>query len=397
VSGCNSDFHRLSSLIDESSSMMSMAGYGVASSFIHWTSLGSFRSLTDSEKQFLILKSLLLLGSQGGGVLIDEEEWLSLSRNFRSHAEAFARSIERGDLALKTTAVYLASHLWSGPTALWREFSKKAQTRARKIASLDLALSLGDVRLLMVDPSVIFTRDTVRKLIQWVSGDEQRVLALPRSILFTENARAQLELIMAEAKQIDVNLGISYRVLAGGSTGYGKLVLYDVPEAALTQEMTGQSWGAFMTQILSLAEMESECQASDSRIELIPLKRPDGSEGLFVLNGSRKAVSADLFFPVDVSIGDLAAVVERASRVTADLMGLENPASGDSKIEPAKRFALDVPPCGVLSLAVDRVGMTQKRDEQAAADRLSALNQENAAAAAANELPGLNEGFAPWN
>jgi len=391
VSGCNSDFHRLSSLIDEASTMMGMAGYGPASSFLHWTSLGSFRSLTDSEKQYLILKSLLLLGSQGGGVLIDEEEWLSLSRNFRNHAEAFARSIERGDLALKSPAIYPASHLWSGPTALWREFSKKARTRARKAASLDLALSEPNARLLMVDPSIIFTRDVVRKLVQWVSSDEQRVLALPRSILFTENARAQLELIMAGSKQIDVNLGISYRVLSGGTAGQGKLVLYDVPEAALTQEMSGPEWTSFITQVLALAEIETECQASDSRIELIPLERADGSTGLFVLNGSRQAVSVDLFFPIHVSISDLATVVERSAQTRG------KPQGSDSVIEPAKRFALDVPPCGVLPLAVDRVGMSQKRDEQAAADRLSALNRDNAMVAAANELPGLNEGFAPWN
>jgi hypothetical protein len=244
----------------------------------------------------------------------------------------------------------------------------------------------------MVDPSVIFTRDVVRKLVQWVHADQERVLALPRSILFTENARAQLELIMAGSKQMDVNLGISYRVLSGGSAGQGKLVLYDVPESALTHEMAGPEWASFVTQILALAEIETECQASDSRIELIPLNRKDESTGLFVLNGSRQAVSVDLFFPVNVSIGDLATVVERSSQ----LSGKPKSAS-EEKIEPAKRFALDVPPCGVLPLAVDRVGYKQKRDEQLAADRLSDLNHENAMMAAANELPGLNEGFTPWN
>jgi hypothetical protein len=391
VSGCNADFHKLSSLIDDASSMLSMAGYGAASSFIHWTSLGSFRSLTDSEKQFLILKSLLLLGAQGGGVLIDEEEWLSLSRSFRTHAEAFARSIERGDLELKAPAVYLAPHLWSGPTALWREFSKKAKTRARKAASLDLALADRNARLLMVDPGTVFTREVIRKLIQWVSCDNQRVLALPRSVLFTENARAQLELIMSGSKQMDVNLGVSYRVLSGGNAGQGKLVIYDVPESALTQEMQGQEWTSFVTQILALAEIETDCQASDSRIELITLERADRSSGLFVLNGSRQPVSVDLFFPVNVSIADLATVIERSAHMSG------KPQRGDSAVEPAKRFTLDVPPCGVLPLAVERVGMAQTRAEQSAADRLSDLNFDNAMVAAANELPGLDEGFTPWN
>jgi hypothetical protein len=41
--------------------------------------------------------------------------------------------------------------------------------------------------------------------------------------------------------------------------------------------------------------------------------------------------------------------------------------------------------------------MAQTRTEQQAADRLSDLNFDNAMVAAANELPGLNEGFTPWN
>ncbi|MFL5815374.1 MAG: hypothetical protein ACJ763_17490, partial [Bdellovibrionia bacterium] len=299
----------------------------------------------------------------------------------------------RGDLALQAPAVYLAPHLWSGPTALWREFSKKAKTRARKVASLDLALADRNARLLMVDPGTVFTRDVIRKLIQWVSCDNQRVLALPRSVLFTENARAQLELIMSGAKQIDVNLGVSYRVLSGGNAGQGKLVIYDVPESALTQEMQGQEWASFITQILALAEVESDCQASDSRIELITLERADRSSGLFVLNGSRQPVSVDLFFPVNVSIADLATVIERS----AQMSGKPQRSGSDSMVEPAKRFTLDVPPCGVLPLAVERVGMAQSRAEQSAADRLSDLNFDNAMTAAANELPGLSEGFTPWN
>jgi hypothetical protein len=277
----------------------------------------------------------------------------------------------------------------------------------RKAASLDLALADQDARLLVIDPATILTRDVVRKLMQWVGSDEHRVLALPRSVLYTENARAQLEVFISGSKQIDVNLGISYRVVSGGPTGQGKLVLYDVPESALTHEMSGQEWMSFVTQVLALAEIETEVQVSDSRIQLITLERPDRSTGLFVLNGFRKAVSADLFFPVNVSVGDLAVQVERSNHSHGSSHSLGHSLgwkdAGDKRegaVEPAKRFALDVPPCGVLPLAVERVGVTQKRDEQLAADRLSDLNQENAMTAAANELPGLqemSEGFSPWN
>jgi hypothetical protein len=264
------------------------------------------------------------------------------------------------------------------------------------MASIDLAMMEPDTRLLMVDPATVFTRETVRKLTQWVSGGEQRVLAMPRSVLFTENARAQLELLVSNSKKIEVNLGVSYRVLSVGASGAGKIVLYDVPEAALTQEMSGKEWEGFVVQVLALAEIETQCLVSDSRIALIPLDRPDDSTGLFVLNGTKKAVSADLLFPVSVSISDLAAEVTKTATVAATPKGRE------ARIEPAKRFALDVPACGVLPIAVDRIGMGAGRAEQEAADHLGGFNDKNAMTAAANELPGLedpmlSEGLSPWN
>lgn len=381
VSGCQSDFEKLSTLVEDASAMGSMAGYGPAASFVHWTSLGGFRSLSDPEKQFLILKSLLLLGSQGGGVLVDEEEWLSLSKNFRGRAEDLARTIERGELTLRTRALYLSPHLWSGPTAFWPTFSKKAGASARKVASVDLALQSPHASLLMVDPAFILSREVIRKLLHWVSAGD-RILAIPRSTLYTESARAQLEAATAASKRIEMNLGTRYQILPQGE---GKLLIYDIPDAALTQELNSPEWQSFVESILSVADIQSECQVSDGRISLVPLERTDRSIGLFVLNASRRPVAVDLIFGVNVSIADL----------TAETKG-----SREDRIPPAKRFALEVPSCGVLPLAVDRVGSGVPRSEQAEADRLSGYTQENARAAASNELPGLDaglEGGAIWN
>lgn len=389
VSGCGSDFARLSGVLEDSAKMSTMAGFAPAVSCVHWSSLGGFKSLADTEKQFLILKSLLMMGPQGGGVLLDEAEWFSLSRSFRTHVEAFAEAIGNGDLTLKAKALYLCPHLWSGPTAFWSEISKKAGLAATKLASLELALQNEDARLLMLDPAFIITRDVVRKLVQWASN-QGKVLVLPRSTLYTESARSALELIASGSTRIEMQLGVSYRILP---LGEGKLVIYDAPEKAFTQEMNAPEWRNFISAVLALSEIEPECQSSDSRVSLIQLERKDQSSGLFVLNGSHRPVTADVIFPVDVSVSDLALEVRRNLSET-----LEPAAAAAS----ARRFSLDVPACGILPLAIDRVGLGTL-SEQKAADQLSRLGRDNAAAAAANELPGLGlsdlgtEGGVSWN
>src|SRR6185437_10337941 len=66
LSGGTADFEALSELVDEYAARESRGA-----PTIHWSGLGSFQKLSDPEKQFLILKSLLLMGGRGGGILLD--------------------------------------------------------------------------------------------------------------------------------------------------------------------------------------------------------------------------------------------------------------------------------------------------------------------------------------
>ena len=131
---------------------------------IHWSSLGPFRSLADPEKQFLILKSLLLMGGQGGGILVDESEWFALSTNFRSRVEAFAKSIVHGDLKLRSRVLYLAPHLWSSAGTLWPELLARVGAGSRMISSLALLNAERDASLLIVDPAWILTRESIQAI-----------------------------------------------------------------------------------------------------------------------------------------------------------------------------------------------------------------------------------------
>ncbi len=125
ISGGHADFAKLSVLLEDCASRASAAGDGAAAPFVHWTALGGFQTLSDSEKQFLILKGLLLLGGRGGGLMIDESEWFALSSAFRARAESLARLLSQGELRLKNRALYLGAHLWSSAGPLWTELRSK--------------------------------------------------------------------------------------------------------------------------------------------------------------------------------------------------------------------------------------------------------------------------------
>jgi hypothetical protein len=118
------------------------------------------------------------------------------------------------------------------------------------------------------------------------------------------------------------------------------------------------------------------------------------------MNGTKACVSGDILFPSHVMISDLANQISqgRPARPESNFQDARQAAS-----QTAKRFSLDVPPSGVLPLAVDRVGFST-RAENDAADALENfdLHSANAASAAMSELPGLEqmnseESLALWN
>ena len=377
VSGTGADFTRLSSLLDESALRASSSMGTAAPSYVHWTGMGGFRSLADAEKQFLILKSLLLMGGRGGGVLIDESEWFSLSHSFRTRAETLSRALSEGELTLANRVLYLTPHLWSAPGVLWDEVVAKVGPNARMIASLDLALQDQEARLLMVDPSTIITRKTVLQLVEWAKAG--RVVVFPRSPLYSEAARRELEGALSSEEgrrgSMEIDLGVSYKLHPVGD-GEGRLIVYDLPENALAATENLSAWQSFLASVLAVAGIQPLCSTSDGRLRTIALEKRGGGVGLFVMNGTGRAVAGDLFFPNQVSVSDLVTREKRGERVA-----------------PASRFALEVPPRGILPIAVDGASSQLKEiEERRAAYAAAALTEAAANAAAKSELPGFQPG-----
>jgi hypothetical protein len=348
VSGTHADFFRLSALVDEAASRTSMASMNRSAPFIHWTMMGGFRNFADSEKQFLILKTLLLLGGLGGGVLIDEREWFSLSPQFRARAEVFARLIAQGDLTVEPQAMYLSSHLWSSAGKIWEEMSRRLGAGAQLVSSLEAVSRDRTAKLTLVDPGYILTREAVLKLAAWAK--EGRTVVLPRSPLFTEAARNELETLLVQTRHLEVNLGVPFRLHAWGS---GKIVVYEVPESLPLTSQGLSFWQTFLTAVLSVADVQSECSLSDNRASVIAMRSRANGTALFVLNGTRSQIMADLTFPQAVTVGDF-------SQSARDQRDREDAAR--SHAVPSVRFSLEAPPFGILPLSIQKPASGPGRD-----------------------------------
>ncbi|MEO5970505.1 MAG: hypothetical protein ABIQ95_11310 [Bdellovibrionia bacterium] len=395
LAGASPDFGRLSTLIEETGARASSASATRATPYVHWTSMGTFRALSDSQKQFLILKSLLLHGGQSGGIAMDEMEWLSLSSSFRLRVEALARSFIQGDLLFRNRALYLVPHLWSNYGPLWEGFFHRVGPGMTMVASLDLILKDRFSNLLIVDPSVILTKDTLKKLFAWATPG--RILVLPRSKLYTEAARTELELALSKNKKIEIEYGLTYNL---HSLGDGKLIVYEVPSLATVSSEAATSLQTFINSIVAVSEIESFCRLSDSRLTVVPFERKQGGLALFVLNGTRRKVAADIIFPTEVQIADLGGILSGNDKG----LGMPDESSSNKnaaadKVAVANRFSLDVPPHGILSFTIEGTSYAEMRERKLAA-LISGSTRENVLTAASSELPGFsaNEGLEElWN
>ena len=175
------------------------------------------------------------------------------------------------------------------------------------------------------------------------------MVVLPRSPLYTEQARAELEKIVARTKKIEIDLGVLYRLHALGD---GKLIIYDLPENLSMAGEALSSWQTFLTAILSVAEVQGYCRMSDSRLASSRSRRRAGARAFRAQQHAPPRLGRHSFPGRRLGLGSRACAREPA-RLTAG--------QGAARPTPANRFSLDVPPCGILPLAVDGTGMHEAR------------------------------------
>ncbi len=384
------DFPALDRMIAEAATRQSMVGEARTAPMIHWTGFGPFTRLTDSEKQFLILKSLLLLGSRGGGLILDEAEWFSLSNAFRKRAELFAETLLARELELETKAFCLTGHLWSDGRSegrnrdthslFWPELRLTLDTQARLIASPEALGWEQEAKVLFLEPNVILSMERWRKITAWMESG--RLVVFSKQQPMTDTVRAEYETTIRGQTRIDMNLGTRYFI---HPVSEGKLVVYE-PTTQVSD------WKRFVASMLSLSHATPEMGVNDPRIDLVCLRRGlesgSGRAGLFIFNGSRSVVKTEIRFENDVLVDDLSAVLSREQKRPAAFASTSEP--GAENEAEANRFELEAPPCGVLPLSV--AGLGEVGQEKRIANTLTSLTSKHAEEAAASELSGFQMG-----
>ncbi|MEK6707059.1 MAG: hypothetical protein AABZ06_14875 [Bdellovibrionota bacterium] len=349
----NPDAVRLSGLISAAATRCSSVAGSAYPPFFHWSSVGNWSSLPDSEKQFVLMKSFLLAAGRGGGVFMDEADWFSLPQAFRARMENLAELFTRGDIKIEHKAFYLSPHAWSACGPLWAELSRQNGFWSQVTADVEVAAHQTNARLVVVDPEYVFTRETVEKLS--VLARRGLTVAIPKSHLFSAQARKELEYVTSQAPRIDITLGLHYKLYV---VGEGKIVIYETQRDLLKADSAGVV--KFIKDMLAVSEICEQVCVSDRSLTVVPAKLSSGDTAIFVLNESRRAVSGNIVFPRVVEVSDFADIFSSAVPVV--------PATIDSKTKGAtafsSRFSVEVGAFGILSLLLKEIKKTVRAAPQ---------------------------------
>ncbi|MBN22318.1 MAG: hypothetical protein CL678_13635 [Bdellovibrionaceae bacterium] len=337
VSGSFGDVKRISTLLNEYISRATSVDESHCPPFVYFPELGGFQKLKINEKQFLLMKALLLFGGRGGGVFIDVDQWIQFSQGFRKKVESLGNQLAQRKLRLKNRAIYLTTHTWSPTGILWDELEKKIGKGLRLTSSFDLLEQDQETSLCVIDPSLILTRERLEKLLNWMRCG--RALVLSQSALMTADAKKLLD---QKLNQVDPEM----TAFIEGDLPYhvhgvedGTLIQFSLPQVMELQGELLVAWRGFVNQVLNLSGLKEHWKIADARIEVIPMSRAEGSKGLslFVLNPSERQITADLFFDKKVEVLDF-----------QSWMNGQRPSINEE--DRLLECTLDIPPKGILPL-----------------------------------------------
>ena len=337
-------FERLSHYIEVISRFESADEQSASLPFIHWLSTGVFQGLSDPQKQFLILKSLLYFQTLSGGLIIEEREWFLLSESFRKNILRLSGLLLVEELSHSRKLGYYQPHLWSKPSFLWDAVEELHPESCFQFSHFKNAVKNKNLALIIVDPNLILTDQKLNELFDYVQ--KGGALAIPRSGIFTEAAKRKLTAIIESNKGfIDMQEGLDFQLYPYGK---GQLVVYDLPESDVGLQK-------FLKGLTSLVELEVPCELSDQRVEVLSFSmnqfRGGGGKALFLLNSSQVSISVDIYFKKDVSVVDLVHALQSKGPMDA------------TEFKKGRHFQLNVPAYGILPLLVEPSNQSTTQDD----------------------------------
>ena len=325
---------RFLEVVDQETKNLESVGNQLVPPVLHWTGLGIFHRLSDSEKQHLLLRSILKAAPLGGGVLVSWSEWRGLSKGFKNRIRSLGVMASQGELTDSVDVVYwTAAHGGSELCEYAEEIKAKIPEQCAWINEPSRAQVRRDAKLLIVDSSCLIGKSHIDELLSFAQGGRVVAIPAPNDLKNSMSVLAKRLLIekLKSAACVSLNHGCALQVFAFGA---GEVVLYDSPK---------ESADPLFASLFNLAKISCLSSTSDIRLELLYLKKSqsESNYAVFIMNRTSAAVSGDLRFTADVSISDLA---------FGHTPHPENTGDGTAW---AKKFALDVPPYGILPVEVN--------------------------------------------
>ncbi len=330
----------------------------------HWTGLGQFRTLSESERQFLLLKSLLTYGGRQGAVLIDQDEYFRLSKSFKKRLSFFADLTFERELTMEPEVLVLGSSPWieSGvfkKRSMMPGLGFAESSQAEELGLLDV---LGTVKLVFWDDQRLLTSENLAQLMEWVK--KGGTVAFPRTAAWSDLAQVEWKDFYDLKKGIETKMGAVSEILR---IERGHWVFYDPPSVK-------EDWVRFFQATYSLAEVTLAIDAV-SDVELLMLQRKrDEDRALFLMNPRQTAVESGVLFQTEMQIGDLLEAYRSPDQINT---------------VTAKQCDLEIPAFGVLPLTASGFGSDEF--ERKIAENHRELNPKYAEEAARTVLPGFAE------
>lgn len=296
-------FSKFSLVIEQFSGLMFRGGSSASTlpSFIHWTSLDSFlgytfRTLSLVQREFLILKSILLLGSQmgsqGGGILIEDEEWFSFSDHFRARVKNLSNSLRLEEFFPETLVFYLDQSSFGSDSFFRNELVHQfGYSQVKTARSFDLALKQKNLSLIFVDPTWVFTKETIENLIAWIRIG--KTLVLPKTELYSREAAQILLSHSCLSKKIEIDWGVAYQVYPVQD---GTLITYEVQNPFSAHKEPSLVWNHFMNSLSGFvrnSEEDPPLHRRTSRFQWLPFKTNRHEKMYFVLNENNEKIQEE--------------------------------------------------------------------------------------------------------
>jgi hypothetical protein len=340
---------------------------------VHFSSMAGLGFYSEQQKQFLVLKAVLLALAVHGSVLFELSLWASFSSAFAAKVSSIVQYVQAGELAMHFHTLYWTPIMWEQPM-IWQTLHAHVGPGSKMIRSLNCSkVKQLEFDLIVADPDVLITQESMNVLIALARAG--KIVVVPNHKHITDNARAEMHQLSRDSHRITVQMGFEHEI---AFVGAGKFVLYN-----LDHMHNENACKQFVQAVMSLAELSPLIQCN-KEVSFLSLEHRQTSQILlFVMNPSAQPQQAQLRFPKSVQIKQLFSTHESHIKESSFFN------DGDAHPLSTEKLTLQVPPFGIVPLNLDGINSVLIK-EMHQANLLASEGVHSLQAAQDTQLPGFN-------